>query len=414
VSRLPRLGTPDMAAWFANGRSPACWQRQMARAVKKQADLAQVCARVDEVAQPPSPALRRGPLFGSCLAELVAPTAADAPPPTGEPSEARRQSAPAPRPTTGQRPFPSPHPTHRQPLPTQPVRARSELLQRWAGKTAVTPPGQPSASRPATANAPSGLPASSQKLPAPSNKRPLPGDRQNAPMWTTEMVKRIREQFAPGATAVTQPTSMASITHFKGHRSANALPLEKPVANLGASWQQSLNGPSAPLALLERLQAPTLPAADMQTTPKPTRPSGAAPVNRPARLTTGAFEALAHGQANTAQSPLPPHDRQGRPSPATHHQAQTAVATAPPPQPDDADDGWFEAPRFAPPQMAESLPRLRPLPRPGTLSLSPIAAATAERSARREAEAAPEDLDALARQLKQILDEESRRHGINV
>jgi len=85
-----------------------------------------------------------------------------------------------------------------------------------------------------------------------------------------------------------------------------------------------------------------------------------------------------------------------------------------PPHPDDADDGWFAAPRFAPPQLAEVLPRLRPLPKPGTPSISPLTAATAERSARREAESAPEDLDDLARKLKQILDEESRRHGINV
>ena len=84
------------------------------------------------------------------------------------------------------------------------------------------------------------------------------------------------------------------------------------------------------------------------------------------------------------------------------------------PTPDAADDGWFTAPRFAPPQLAEVMPRLRPLPKPGSVSLSPIAASAAERSARREAEATPEDLDALARKLKQILDEESRRHGIDV
>jgi hypothetical protein len=38
----------------------------------------------------------------------------------------------------------------------------------------------------------------------------------------------------------------------------------------------------------------------------------------------------------------------------------------------------------------------------------------ARKSARREEEAAGEDLDELARKLKQILDEESRRHGIDV
>jgi len=82
-------------------------------------------------------------------------------------------------------------------------------------------------------------------------------------------------------------------------------------------------------------------------------------------------------------------------------------------------------PRFAPPQAAEMLPMLRPLPKPGITNAYSIAAAAAESSARREGAAPtlktsafkaapPDDLDTLARQIKQILDEESRRHGIDV
>jgi hypothetical protein len=65
------------------------------------------------------------------------------------------------------------------------------------------------------------------------------------------------------------------------------------------------------------------------------------------------------------------------------------------------------------------------LPKPGTTNLFPVASLTAERNARREAEKSTlsasgiktepaEDLDNLASQIKQILDEESRRHGIDV
>jgi hypothetical protein len=72
------------------------------------------------------------------------------------------------------------------------------------------------------------------------------------------------------------------------------------------------------------------------------------------------------------------------------------------------------APRFAPPQIAPTLPSLRPVQWP-SVELIPAAAFTAERSARREeVEAGPDDLDELSRKLRRILEEEARRHGIEV
>ena len=72
------------------------------------------------------------------------------------------------------------------------------------------------------------------------------------------------------------------------------------------------------------------------------------------------------------------------------------------------------APWFAPPQLAPTLPPLHPVQR-NEASLIPAAAFTAERSARREAEeTAPDDLEELARKLRWILEEEARRHGIDV
>jgi hypothetical protein len=68
--------------------------------------------------------------------------------------------------------------------------------------------------------------------------------------------------------------------------------------------------------------------------------------------------------------------------------------------------------QIAPPSLAESLPPLAP-PQTTTTRALPLASETARRGARDEA-AAPEDLDALAAKIKLILDEQARRHGIDV
>jgi hypothetical protein len=67
----------------------------------------------------------------------------------------------------------------------------------------------------------------------------------------------------------------------------------------------------------------------------------------------------------------------------------------------------------ASPVVAESLPPLLPPPLVG-MPVLPIALATAREGARDEAREAAEDLDALAAKIKLILDEEARRHGIDV
>jgi hypothetical protein len=66
-----------------------------------------------------------------------------------------------------------------------------------------------------------------------------------------------------------------------------------------------------------------------------------------------------------------------------------------------------------PPNVTPSLPDLLPPQRVGSPPL-PVAAATARRGAREEGTKATDDLDALAAKIKQILDEQARRHGIDV
>ena len=66
-----------------------------------------------------------------------------------------------------------------------------------------------------------------------------------------------------------------------------------------------------------------------------------------------------------------------------------------------------------PPIVTPMLPWLVPSPTVGTPSLS-VASATVRQGAWSEAFAGEEDLDALAAKIKLILDEEARRHGIDV
>jgi hypothetical protein len=57
---------------------------------------------------------------------------------------------------------------------------------------------------------------------------------------------------------------------------------------------------------------------------------------------------------------------------------------------------------------------LRPPDEPG-IAVLPVAAATAQRDARHEEAAAQvEDLSLMAAQIERILNEQARRHGINV
>lgn len=66
-----------------------------------------------------------------------------------------------------------------------------------------------------------------------------------------------------------------------------------------------------------------------------------------------------------------------------------------------------------PANIAPSLPPLLS-PRKAGIQLLPVAAATARQGAREEAMIATDDLDVLAAKIKQILDEQARRHGIDV
>lgn len=80
------------------------------------------------------------------------------------------------------------------------------------------------------------------------------------------------------------------------------------------------------------------------------------------------------------------------------------------------DGEWTDfslAQRIAPPALASSLPTLIP-PRAVDVPVLPVASETARLGARAEAEAGEDDMEVLAAKIKLILDEQARRHGIDV
>lgn len=425
--RLPELGVPDFAALLANGRSPDCWQQQLARQTAQPKKVAQAYHWLDELAQQHVPRLQSGPLLGACLAELVA----DAPP-AAAPEEDTRPRAPRPAASTPRQA--SSASKRRIPLPQRgspgkpaawpPARrADAGLLRKWAKDKAVSRAGkpahqplQPSQARPRTP-----LPAINQAEAAQH------GDAHGLP---AHLAQRIRQQLTLPETAVGQPTSASSLVS-SGAPAASPPEMEKPTKPLEAQWRQSLFGQTAPQGLLAQLNTNATPAEPVKTrqTDNPASPPpqtgagkttppvapGSAP---PRRQRTVPWEGLRQQQPLANPPKMPLNAEQACLSAGSRPQEETAVPEAALPQSDEAEAGWLTAPRLAPPQLADRLPRLRPLPPPGTFANQPAAAATARKSAQREATAAaaeaPEALHILARQIKQILDEESRRHGIEV
>jgi hypothetical protein len=439
MTQLPRLEAPEVAAFFAHGRSPACWQRQINRSASKQVALARACHWVDEVARGPSPRLQTDPLLGSCLAELVA-----AAPPPAEPGPVERPRSPQ---TSGAAVENSGHPARKRPLPSppparqmgppllRPAQAHPDLLRRWAEPTAVThSPTRPNLPRRRAESTAVTHPHSHP----PTGRRPTPsanaataqltasptplGSEQSAQAWADHLIGRTRKQMALAETTVFSPASKSNIRQTSDERP------EEASTNLEEQWQRSLSGKPAPPALLTRLQTGQTLAANGSAQPKPARAPGAAPPSQGQETAAAASPSKTAAPGPILPDLWPPAPQPGGPAEAMTARGrdgkrpfspidslpQTAVVESAPPHPDDANDGWFTAPRFSPPQTTEILPRLRPLPRPGLTSQFPIAAATAQSSAHREADITPEELSDLARKLKQILDEESRRHGIDV
>lgn len=178
-----------------------------------------------------------------------------------------------------------------------------------------------------------------------------------------------------------------------------AAPVEQGQTPLAWPWSAPIAGPAAPHELLLRLAGLAtsadhrrLTAAGPATADNGRRPAAGAPLE--AGDNGGTLEGTASGFTSG--------DTAG---------AGAIRASVLPLSPWERELGGGG--RIAPPAVAPQLPPLIP-PQVVGQPVQPVAAATARQGALAEATAAEDDLSLLAAKIKRILDEEARRHGIEV
>lgn len=170
--------------------------------------------------------------------------------------------------------------------------------------------------------------------------------------------------------------------------------------SLADQWAISLNGPPAPEDLLVRLA--DAPIGDIDGSRRETEVRSA-----PQNLS---------GPRSARSSVLPAASKVQSWQRIALEPTQTFPVLIPPELRSEIGDidGKMESPaRITPPAVAPSLPSLIP-PEVVGAPVAPVAAVTARQGARDEATAVEADLSLLAARIKRILDEEARRHGIDV
>jgi hypothetical protein len=467
---LPGLvpGTP-----FAGGQAPACWRREMTRCTANLGALHSVSSWVKAFRV--HLALCDGPLLGHTLPDVLAdqddhpatPKPEPRPRPmtqrqpkqpgdSGQKRARKRRSAP-PQPD---QPGTSPHRRQRPrwsnalsrhdatAVTTQPARqARSTLLKRLAGNTAV--PHHTSSDPPRLV-----------KTRLPDASSPDFPNAAHQAKWRREVARRaghaLDRDELDGRLASRHPQSEqpASDETPEPAASGGALEAVAPGArpSLAAAWDRPFNGPTAPADLLADLDGrretghgrtvpepqtgngrqvqparPSQPATDVTS---PDLPARHAPDNRQAgpmdRSTVTARSSAKLDRLPVAERdharPAPPGTARQRqsedwpspwpdePLPATGEPAVDGTPTSA--QKRDLGGRPAVPVRVAPPAVAPTLPPLR-APQPPVTIPPPVATAVVRQDAVQEAAAAA-DLNVLAANLKRILDEEARRHGIDV
>lgn len=437
----PRLNPPSAAALFAGGRAPACWRREVRRTTAAPAALARACAWVGELTREPRPRLRRQPLLGHCLADLLDAAPGEAPPAAPEPRPAK---PPAARQTPGQGPT-GDHGTTAAP-PARRARPDAATAEHGPARrphAAATAAGQPNRATPELLARLGGPPKGRPPAPnAHAGRRQAPGQRRptadHRPPPADGVARDLSARLAERARQRARFPVAGQQTAREATPPARPAAPDTPAGDLAAQWRGSLAGQRAPAGWLAARRGPGGPAApadranaagprqssapdERQTTDAAGRPASA-----PARATTAQRGAGLRPVARPRRAAAPQtahaagHGSGAWPDPATNGTDAAAGPTV-----DEvaawrdgrleADDGQVVSvvSRFAPPQMADTLPPLRPPNGPALVAM-PVAAAAARRSAQRETDAAVEDLDELAGKLRRLLEEESRRHGIDI
>ncbi len=391
----------QQARVFSGGRAPQCLERQIERQITYPRRLEQLCAWLEEAAQE-LPPLRREPLFGCCLGELIAVE--------NEVRQAEPESAGTPLRPPGLEPLQGAIPKPRM----QGATTTPSLMRK-------TPQFPPRLRPPAASHAPERAPAwASRPLASGEQVSPigkasmLPGQykpSQAMHAWKERLAGRTRRSLMTSLEV--EPAARLAQTGINGSLQPRGAGAHSRLGELEAQWATSLVGPAASLALLQRLagssQAPALIGAPERMSPSgtPLDPltGGASGSNgRPAQAAPGATSQPASVQEWWI--PAPSMDPRGF-YPEAGSQPLPEVALTP-------LEG-ARRPHVIPPLAAENLPTLLP-PQAVYDAPTPAASAAARSATRRDQDIllAQEDLSVLAERIKRILDEEARRHGINV
>ncbi len=449
----PALFPPDRASTLRCGRAPVQWARDLSSLTQRLAMMRRACGWVGELAAA-RPQLCAQPLLGRCLTELTGeelrPPSVVAGRPLGGPkrfaepgpkSKGNPQDAAARAPCPP--PFaPGPPPSGRVSAPAREPKLRLPNTRSIAGRpqpahqSGVARGLQPQAAGSLLRrlagppdDAPGGGDVSleaiqvsrrSPHVPAP----PSFGERAERRNWRDLMARRAAESLLLGWTGTARATSSES---SDWERQFLSLALTE-------QWLTRLGGTEAPADTLAQL-------ADTARSrgPGPGRETERAeprsqiiprPSPIPSEFSGRPEAATSRGQA-FAGPPLPNFaprhlENIGPPEPPWGFKrddapapGQTADTTFPPAADSwrpthSREDVWLSPTNIAPPTLTPSLPPLRP-PRASEAAALPVAAATARQGAGQEEVIAQEqDLSLLEAQLKRILDDEARRHGIDV
>lgn len=421
----PTWGKSHRPNPLAGGRAPTWWERTMVHRTAWLNGLRRDCAWIETLSAM-RVRLRDGPLLGSGLAALTAQG-----PRPGEPLPQVAQPGRAPGPT---------HPRVREPAQPSPPRSPGEArpADQMPGKApsrrSALPPLQqePTASHAALARLAGGA--------VPDVER------------SSAFHQQAGETLEPGTSASPQISQEAGdhrdwlhqvaqrVTHSLRQdgpdRSPGRASLDPPEAGEGPPvaelWAKPLDGLPASADLLTRLAGAPVADAD-----RPGREASRWEVGRPAAssdwLARPAGVPGADNDGSAYKAPIeplsgrapviPPRNQLTTQTTKDHYLWQTGElaptegtpAAAIPPSTSRREDigGGLASPtRIAPPKAASLLPPLLP-PQVASGPPSPVTAAIVQQDGRQE-EATEEDLSALAAKVKRILDEEARRHGIDV
>jgi hypothetical protein len=358
-------------------RTLACWSRGLTEPVRA-SRVSALCAWVNAPLQPPR--LRRGPLLGRCLDEvldgerIVFSDPEPLPPatiPARAPARTRRSPRPvAPDPVAaaaaacGPEPARRPRPARAHPMPS-PSRAGRPLLRRLAGP-------EPEPARPPQPATPEMPPPAVPSRPRPA---PCPPDAALAPA-TSRTARRVDAAMgADKRRATTVPPGRQPVT---GRTAPKELLYRRTTPYRTTAWERSA----------ER-SVPAFP----EPVPRRLAYRHSAPAGAPADLSE-----LEHRRGRRV--------RRLRPIEAPVEHRDDLPIPIPPPT---ASERLGPAPvvTASHPAMVE--------PDPVGAPTIPIAGATLRRGAARDAET-PDFLDSaeLTSRIAQVLEDEARRHGIEV